>query len=96
MNLGGVSSDYANQAFTNLPLYNSSFVGWNVPLEDALFGSFNVNTANNNYAYIDTSSNLIMLSQADYNTFITNISYVPDMVCGAGNCGGKLGCNFNC
>ena len=44
MNLGGVSADYVSQPFTNLPLYNETFVAWNVPLEGAFFGTFNVNT----------------------------------------------------
>ena len=44
MNLGGVSSDYVSQPFTNLPLSQKTSVAWNVPLEGAFFGNFNVNT----------------------------------------------------
>ena len=44
MNLGGVSADYVNKTFTNLPLFLKTSVAWNVPLEGAFFGTFNVNT----------------------------------------------------
>lgn len=44
MNLGGVSADYVSQPFTNLPLINQTSVAWNVSLEGAFFGNFNVNT----------------------------------------------------
>ena len=59
MNLGGVSADYVSQPFTNLPLSQKTSVAWNVPLEGAFFGTFNVNKAANKYAYINTASNLI-------------------------------------
>ena len=50
MNLGGVSPDYVNQLFTNLPLHLKTSVAWNVPLEGAFFGTSNVNKAGNTYA----------------------------------------------
>ena len=59
MNLGGVSSDYVSQLFTNLPQSQTTSPAWNVPLEGAFFGTFNVNNAENTYAYINTASNLI-------------------------------------
>jgi hypothetical protein len=41
----------------------------------------NVNTANNNYAYINTASNMIELSQADYENITAILSLIPDMSC---------------
>ena len=59
MNLGGVSADYVNKTFTNHLLGKGLNTSWNVRLDDAFFGSFNVNNAKNTYAYINTASNLI-------------------------------------
>ena len=62
MNLGGISPYYANSTFTNIGLGGGKAVAWNVPLESAFFGAFNVNTQGNTFAYINTASNLILLS----------------------------------
>ena len=83
MNVGGISESYAAANFTNHSLSSAGpSTAWTVNLKNATFGSSNINTANNTFAYIDTASSMIELSQADYKPMFDLFFSLPDMTCG--------------
>lgn len=74
MNLDGISATYSSSLFTTHTLSTSGpSTAWTVNLESAFFGETNVNTADNTFAYIDTASNMILLSSKDYDILIRYI-----------------------
>jgi hypothetical protein len=82
MNLDGISSSYTSSAFTTHALSSTGpNTAWTVNLEGAVFGEYNVNTANNTFAYVDTASNMLLFSSRDYDILIRYIRQVPDMTC---------------